>query len=248
MALTAAAVRGAFGFLTRIPVGRDETAWKAFCGAPVAFPLVGYVVGALVALPVLLPVPDGTVAVAFVAAVYLVSGINHLDGVADVGDAAVVHGNRERRRAVLKDSDTGVGGLLAVALVIVGLAFAGLGLAGLPVRAVVAVVVAAEVGAKAGMALLAAVGHPAHDGLGSQLTDRTDSRDVLPVLIVVLPVAVLAWPVAAVGVIVALATAMVLCRWADAALGGVSGDVFGATNEVGRVLALHAGVIAWTLW
>ena len=32
----------------------------------------------------------------------------------------------------------------------------------------------------------------------------------------------------------------------DGALGGVNGDVFGAVNELARIVALHAGVVAWT--
>jgi adenosylcobinamide-GDP ribazoletransferase len=34
--------------------------------------------------------------------------------------------------------------------------------------------------------------------------------------------------------------------WARRRLGGVSGDVMGAANELARLVALHAGVIAWT--
>jgi adenosylcobinamide-GDP ribazoletransferase len=30
-------------------------------------------------------------------------------------------------------------------------------------------------------------------------------------------------------------------------LGGISGDVLGAANELGRVVGVHAGVVAWTL-
>ncbi len=35
--------------------------------------------------------------------------------------------------------------------------------------------------------------------------------------------------------------------WANRNLDGISGDVFGAANEIGRVVGLHVGVIAWTL-
>ena len=44
----------------------------------------------------------------------------------------------------------------------------------------------------------------------------------------------------------ALTAAWLLRRWARRRLGGVSGDALGATNELARVAALHAGVIAWT--
>ncbi|PAU85383.1 adenosylcobinamide-GDP ribazoletransferase [Halorubrum salipaludis] len=259
MALTA--LRGAVGFLTRIPVGRDEAAWDAFARSPWAFPVVGYLVGGLVALPLLLAsppasVPAPTVALAFVLAVYAVTGIGHLDGVADLGDAAVVHGDREERRRVLKDSQLGVGGTVALALVVLGLATAALGLVevgatargGVPLAAL-GLVVAAEVGAKAATATLVCVGDAPHEGLGSALTGESSARAALPVLALAAPAALFAWPrllPALAAVLAALATAPVIRLWSRRRLGGVSGDVLGATTEVARVAALHAGVIAWT--
>lgn len=252
-----AALRGALGFLTRIPVGRDEAAWEAFTGLPWSIPAVGYLVGALIALPLLAPVPPPTAAFGFVAAVYALTGITHLDGVADLGDAAVVHGDTDARRTVLKDSALGVGGTVALALVVLGLATAGLSLAPIATTApvvAVAVVVAAEVSAKAAMATLVCVDDAAHEGLGSALIDRVAVRNVVPVLVVATPAALLAWPVvgfaaAILGVAafaVAFGVAAVLSWWANRRLGGISGDVLGAATELARIAALHAGVIAWT--
>ncbi|QKY16318.1 adenosylcobinamide-GDP ribazoletransferase [Halorubrum sp. CBA1229] len=260
MTATALALRGALGFLTRIPVGRDEAEWEAFAGAPWTLPVVGYLVGGLVALPLLAPVPAPTVALAFPLAVYAVTGITHLDGVADLGDAAVVHGGPDERREVMKDSALGVGGTVALVAVVLGLATAALGLAeaasaaGTPgvrdrLGTAVGVVVAAEVGAKAATATLVCVGDAAHEGLGSALTGEVDAGAALPVLALAAPAALLAWPRLLPGVaalLAALATAWLLRRWARRRLGGVSGDVLGATNELARVAALHAGVIAWT--
>ncbi|WP_123619856.1 adenosylcobinamide-GDP ribazoletransferase [Halorubrum sp. CSM-61] len=262
MVLTA--LRGAIGFLTRIPVGRDETAWGAFARSPWTFPVVGYLVGALVAAPLLLAappasVPAPTVAFAFVLAVYAVTGIGHLDGAADLGDAAAVHGDREERRQVLKDSELGVGGTVALVLVVLGLATAALGLievgaastaegGGVPLAAL-GVVVAAEVGAKAATATLVCVGDAPHEGLGSALTGESSSRAALPVLALAAPAALLAWPRVLPGLaalLAALATAALVLRWSRRRLGGVSGDVLGTTTELARVAALHAGVIAWT--
>ncbi|NHN47952.1 adenosylcobinamide-GDP ribazoletransferase [Halostella sp. JP-L12] len=255
-----AALRGAVGFLTRIPVGRDRESWEAFRTTPATFPLAGYLAGALVAVPFALPalaaagpapggLPAPTAAFAYVVAVYAVTGINHLDGVADLGDAAVVHGDAERRRDAMKDTTVGVGAVLAVALVLAGLGLGGLALAGLPVAAAVAVVVAAEVGAKAGMAAVACFGTATHEGLGSALTGPASPQSFALPAAVAVPSAALAWPSLAAAAALAgagLATA-VLVRRARTALGGVGGDVFGAVNEVGRVAGLHAGVIAWTL-
>jgi len=246
-----AALRGAVGFLTRFPVGRDQRAWAAFQGTPAAFPLAGYLVGALVALPfVAAPVlPAASVALAYVVAVYAVTGINHLDGVADLGDAAVVHGDAAARREVMRDTTVGVGALAAVGVVLLGLGLGALALAGAPFRAAAAVVVAAEVGAKAGMAAVACVGTATHEGLGSALTrNAAPGSFALPALVAA-PAALLSWPALAPAAALggALVATAAVVAWTRAALGGVSGDAFGAVNEAARLAGLHAGVIAWTL-
>ncbi|WP_313692265.1 adenosylcobinamide-GDP ribazoletransferase [Halorarum halobium] len=247
MVLTA--LRGALGFLSRLPVGHDDEAWAAFARTPSAFPFVGYVLGPLVALPLLLPVPPATAALLFVVGVAVVTGINHFDGVADLGDAAVVHGPTAERREVMRDTVVGVGGAVAIAVIVLGLATAGAGLVGLPARAL-PLVVAAEVAAKAAMATVVCLGSATHEGLGSALSEHASARSLVPVLLLAAPAALLTWP----GVVPAAATlatgplvALLVLRWARATLGGVSGDVIGATNELARVAALHVGVVAWTL-
>ena len=247
MALTA--VQGALGFLSRLPVGHDDAAWEAFRTTPVSFPLAGYVLGALVAPPLLLSRPSSTVGFLFVVGICLVTGINHIDGVTDLGDALVVHGGPAERRAVLKDTTVGVGGALAVALVVFGLATAGVALAELPPRAAL-LVVTAEVGAKLGMAVLVCLGSASHDGLGSAFTGNAPRSLIAPVLVAA-PVAVLTWPRATASMATLLAAvlaALFVFHWARVNLNGVSGDVLGATNEIARVAALHAGVITWTHW
>ncbi|WP_327052059.1 adenosylcobinamide-GDP ribazoletransferase [Halomicrococcus gelatinilyticus] len=246
MVLTA--LRGALGFLSRLPLGRTEDAWEAFRASPTAFPLAGYVVGALVALPLLVPAPVPTVALLFVAGVYAATGINHVDGVTDLGDAAAVHGGPSERRDVMTDTVVGTGGALAVALVVLGLGTAGAALAGLPARAAL-VVVTAEVGAKLGMATLVCLGSAPHEGLGSALTANADARSLVPAAVVALPAVALTWPRLAPGaaaLTAAVLASLAVFAWARTNLGGVSGDVLGATNEVARVAALHAGVVAWT--
>ncbi|WP_435180121.1 adenosylcobinamide-GDP ribazoletransferase [Halorussus sp. AFM4] len=248
MVLTA--TKGALGFLTRLPTGRSEAAWTAFSETPAAFPLAGWVVGALAATPLaaaaLVPIPSPTAAFGYLLALYAVTGVNHADGVADLGDAAVVHGDPEDRRAVLKDTEVGVGAALALGLVLVGLALAALSLAGLPLSAAVTIAVAAEVGAKAGMAALACLGDPAFEGLGSAFTDNDPAALVAPVLVAA-PVALLG-PAAVAALAAAVGVALALLSWAETRLGGVNGDVFGATNELARLAGLHLGVVAWTLW
>ena len=253
MVLTA--LRGAVGFLTRIPVGGDERSWDAFRRTPVAIPLAGYVVGALAAVPLLVPLPVPTAAALYLVTLVLLAGVTHADGLADVGDAAAVHGDADpaRRREVLKDSATGVGGALAVALALVTLGLGALGLAGSRPQVAFGLVLAAEVGAKVGVAVLVCTGTAAHEGLASALTEAATPTDLLPVVLVITPLFALATVAGfgGVGIPAALAApvgvAWLVGAWARGALGGVSGDVLGAANELGRVAGVHAGVVAWTL-
>jgi adenosylcobinamide-GDP ribazoletransferase len=262
------AMRGALGFLTRLPVSHEGRAWAAFQQTPLAFPAVGYVVGALTALPLLAftavgaPAPVATAAT--LATLYLLTGINHLDGLADCGDAAAVH-TVARRREVLKDTTTGVGALAAVSIGLVGttlglLTVATLGRGSLagpllvngtpapPLRAA-GLVVTAEVGAKLGMAAVACTGEAVTDGFGAAFTGRATPGLLVGPAVVALPAALLTGVSAAapVALAAALATALVVVRWARARLGGVNGDVFGAANELARLVALHAGAVAWVV-
>lgn len=245
-------LRGALGFLTRVPVGGDAADWRAFTDAPWTFPVVAVPVGLVLAAPLLLgerigsPLPAG---VLFLGALVALLGITHLDGVADLGDAAAVHGDPEKRVSVLKDSDVGVGAVVALVLALLatasGAAFAG----SLGHAATVAVVVGAEVGAKTAMAALACLGSAAHEGLGSQLTDWNRGRELGPVALVVLVVLLLvigvapaALPAALGALFGALVAGGLLARWANGLLDGVNGDVFGAVDVAARVAGLYAGV------
>jgi adenosylcobinamide-GDP ribazoletransferase len=239
-------LRGAVSFLTRLPVASDEGDWHALTANVWAFPVVAYLIGLVLAAVFVFEIPAATAAVAYAVAVVLVTGINHVDGLADLGDAAVVHGRPERRRSVMKDTTVGVGGIVAVGVGLAGLIAGGFLLASLPLATGVALVVAAEVGAKVGMVTLAVRGQPSHDGLGARLLGAP-ARDEWVAIAIALPVVLVAPPVTAAAVVMGPVVALGLRRWAQTTLGGVGGDVFGATNELARIAAIHVGVTVWTL-
>jgi adenosylcobinamide-GDP ribazoletransferase len=250
-------VAGAIGFLSRVPVGRTERAWDAFRKRPATMVAAGYPIGAVLALPMLLVgvlpdvvrVPNTTIAFVFLVWVYLVTGITHLDGVTDLGDAAAVHGDVDRRRAVLKDSAIGAGGALALGAVLVGLTTAGIGLANAPVAAAT-MVISVEVAAKTGMATTVCLSEPRHEGLGAALLESSGPAALIAVVAVATPAALLTWPRGGpplVGGGLVLVAAFTAKYWAGRALGGVNGDVLGAINELVRIVGLHVGVILWRL-
>jgi adenosylcobinamide-GDP ribazoletransferase len=114
--------RAAFAFLTRIPVGghpyeRTDWAW-----APAHFPLVGLVLGAVLAAIHRLLWPVGPLADAalVVGASLLLTGALHEDGLADTSDALGGATDRERVMEILKDSRVGTFGACALLVSIVG--------------------------------------------------------------------------------------------------------------------------------
>lgn len=240
-------IRGAVAFLTRMPIRTDEDDWDRFRAFPATFPLVAYFIGALAALPFVVAIPTATVAFGYLLVLIVVVGIPHLDGVADLGDAAAAHGSEAKKRA-LKDTTTGVGAIVAVAVVVAGLLVAAIELAALPARTAVGVVVAAEVGAKLGIATVVCLGTASHEGLGSAFTRGAEPILLVGPLLVSLPALLIGpFPAAVAVVAVGPLVAIGLLRWANRTLGGVSGDIFGATNELARVFGLHVGVVMWTL-
>lgn len=252
------ALLGAIGFLTRVPVGNSEAAWSALVRMPAVIVVVAYPLGMLLSAPVVLGIPAASAALLFPVVLLAVAGITHLDGVADLGDAVVVHGGPEKRISVMRDTTVGVGAVAGVVLVFAGMALAALALAGAPWAVALAIVVAAEATARASMVVLAALGGATHEGMGSALTERLGAGTAVVAVALVAPAAL--WPAAAplAGLSVPHASPIAaVCGgfvaaggvfwWARRNLGGVNGDVFGAANELARVAALHAGVVVWSL-
>ncbi len=213
--------------------------------------IVGYLIGTLAGTVFFLPLQPTTVVAAYLVVLYGLTGLTHADGLADLGDALAVHGDSGRRREVLKDSASGVGGMLLLGLTLIVLTLGALAFAGIDPMTALRVVIAAEVGAKLGMVVVVCYGRSAHEGLGSQLVDRLDSTHVPAALIAAVPAVALA-PTGTVHALVGAALAGPLVgvftlTWAHGRLGGVNGDVIGATNEIGRAVGLHLGVSLWIL-
>ena len=218
----------------------DEVARNAYL-----LPLVGLFTGASGAtvIPLAYALPPGVVAALALGAVLLAAGLHHADGVLDVGDALMVRGDPERRRAVLKDPRVGVGGIGALFVVYAPTLAALTALVGgSPARAALALL-AAEVSARSAMLLVLAFGKPAEAGSSSVPFVRSLKgwrRAVGTALALLAPLPFLlplGGPVALAALSVPL-TALVTLRAAQGAFGGIGGDVAGATGEATRAVLL----------
>ena len=210
-------------------------------------PLVGLVTGLPGAALVLSAnvVPPGVAATLALGAVLLAAGLHHADGVLDVGDALMARGSPERRREILKDTRVGIGGIGALFLIYAPTLAALAALcATSPGRAAVALL-AGEITARSAMLLTLAFGRPADARSSAVPFVRTlaGPRRTLGValaLLVPLPFLLIIGGPAPLAILVVPLVALGSLRVAEAAFGGIGGDVSGATGEACRAVLLVA--------
>jgi adenosylcobinamide-GDP ribazoletransferase len=214
-----------------------------------------YVVRFLLGLVnLVIAVPTGfllklAVAAMTVAFLLVLTGLQHFDGLIDLGNAFGLRNLHDRKMVAHAWTVTYSGALLAI--IVEFAAFAGLFFIS-PLFAFGAIV-AAEVSAKLSMVTILWVGKPAHKGLGSMFLQRAKKK--LNIIAYALSVLIV-YPffgftnhilgLVAVGVVlVSIPVALVMDKVADRVFGGVSGDMIGATDEVAKAVTfiLLAGVL-----
>ena len=221
-------------FTTILPLGKAQDL-EHFARHSYLYPVAGYVIGALVALPVFF-ITNATIAAAVaVALLILVTGAHHFDGLMDFGDGLMAHGDKEKRIRALTDRNVGAGAV-ALAVIITLLLFAGLQVS----ASLVSALLIGEVCGKFSMAFLTAYGTPFHEGMQSYL--HGFSQSWFPAVSFLLCLPLLFLPVAPIKLFGAFLL-MIICPVLLLAVsrrhfGGVNGDVVGASNEITRALVV----------
>lgn len=236
-----AQVQLAFMLLTRLPAGHLPDPAPGMGSAAWAFPLAGLAVGGGGALTLwvatALGLPPSLGAGLAILAMLLLTGALHEDGLADLADGVWGGQTRERRLEIMRDSRIGSYGALALILSI-GLRWQALVYlaqldSGLALASVVIVAMTSRV---APAALLAFVTHARSDGLGHSASATTRFSVGVAKLIALAP-AVLLVPVPLVLAIVVFQTIVTvgLAALARRKLGGQTGDVLGASQQLAEI-------------
>lgn len=244
-------LRAAFAVLTRVPVGGHPYTPKEWEWAPASFPVVGGVLGVLLAALHRLLWPLGSLpdAVLVIGASVLLTGALHEDGLADTADALGGATDRDRILEILKDSRIGSFGACALIVSVTGrialldrlgpaaawaLPLAGCAARVTPVWQMAFLPYASKLGAKsthlvgtrASQAVVAAVWFVALSLLGVLLHGPGAFR------VLSLTVAV-------------AATGLMTGALYQRRLGGFTGDFLGATEQIGELAAYAA--LAWNV-
>ncbi len=237
------ALAAAVTLLTRLPLGVRVAIDEADIARSLAWlPLVGVGLGGAVALAGRAlegRLDDYPAAVLIVAAWALATGAIHLDGLADSADALGA-GDRERRLAIMRDPRVGSFGVLALVLVVV-----------LKVALVAAVLARGHhlwllaipaVARAAASALSATLPYAREDGTAAALVTGGQRAERLAIALATAIVAALACARlrGLLAIAAAALVALVIGRLAARRIGGVTGDILGATIELAECAALVA--------
>ncbi|MBQ3684057.1 MAG: adenosylcobinamide-GDP ribazoletransferase [Methanomicrobium sp.] len=228
-----------FQFFTILPLGSCRN-YEAFPRRLYLSPLAGWLVGAAGGAVFLLFMHlnmNVFAAVAATAAIMVLYGFNHFDGVLDLGDGLMAHTSREKRIKALTDQNIGAGGTACGMFLIL---FTVAAVLSIPAESVFFSLIIAEVAAKYVQVLFLVFGRPLREGMFSYLHSFAKRRFAIYALILCLPLLLLpVAPAAYIGAALgALAVFFVLKGLSYRLFGGVNGDITGAANELTRLAVL----------
>ncbi|MBT8409223.1 MAG: adenosylcobinamide-GDP ribazoletransferase [Alphaproteobacteria bacterium] len=222
--------------LTRLPAGRIEGAPIAMGQTAWAWPLVGLLVGAIGGavywLASAIGLPPLLAASIAVGAMILATGGLHEDGLADVADGFGGGASPERRLEIMRDSRIGTYGVLALGLSLVIRIVAISEVGALAGGATVALIAIAMSSRAVMPGMLCALAPARPDGLGHGAAQVPVVTAVLSALFGVLGLALLGAGPALATLFAMVAGTLIVAWLARRLIGGQTGDVAGAAQQV----------------
>lgn len=221
-------------FMTRIPIPFViPCEAEDFAKGPPWFPLVGWIIGAILGGVALLLNPLGEpwmTALLLVILEALITGGLHLDGLADSFDGLYSNRDRERILEIMKDSRIGSNGVLALMGL---LSLKTVALATLPAAQLPWVVLVMPAAARLNMTAASFISYPARpQGMGNLFIGQVKRKGfLLAAAILFIPLGLLTLPLQ-VAVGGTLLAGYLFVRHAEKILKGITGDILGALCEI----------------
>lgn len=247
-------MRDLISFLTQLPVGKRDIKIEVITARSFLFPVVGLMIGLLVAIVAFSTfgyarVPPNIAALLTLLALYLLTGLIHLDGLADFFDGLMAPGSKLEKVKAMKDRNLGTAGMFAT-LVLLLLSLGAIERIGMDLTPpasfdsfypFASVFVIAEISAKLSMNTCMLLGRSTsgHEGLGYRFIHAFSPRKYLAALLLAFLIAFLVtFSVRFLTVLTGVIVAFIVSSIARKKLGLISGDIMGASNELARCATL----------
>ena len=233
----------ALALLSRLPVRAGENAAALGARGAWAWPLVGALLGLISGgfgqLALALSLPAGIGAALALALLILLTGALHEDGLADSADGLWGGWSREQRLEIMKDSHIGTYGVLALLMVML-LRWQALAVLAANGWLLGAMILAGAVSRAAMALVMRALPNARGRGL-SQDVGRPPAGAVRAALLIAFAIAILlgGWG-GLLAVLLAGIGALSLAMLALERIGGQTGDILGAVQQICETLALIA--------
>lgn len=236
-------IKNLIAFLTVIPVGVHEDCLIDSANHMYLFPLIGAFIGTLAGtFAWLLHHIFDALIVGFLTLgfILLITGLHHADGLLDFGDGLMYKGPPDEKIKIMHDQQTGVGGF---ALGFVTFLTTSLCIAKLGQNSIIQSLIISEASAKLAMVLMAWLGRSAHKGMNTYFINAMHGRHrnirLIAALSITLGITLPLMHIVGFSAVVAgLVTAIVLTETSNRHFKGITGDVFGAGNELARLSSL----------
>ncbi|KON34097.1 MAG: hypothetical protein AC479_02000 [miscellaneous Crenarchaeota group-6 archaeon AD8-1] len=254
---TIKAFRDLLAFLTIIPVGKTDDFVITSAEAIFLFPLIGGFIGLMGGLYFLgcnflishilefinksiISIPTDFLskflpAVMTLAFLLVLTGLQHFDGLVDLGNAIGIGNMKDRRAVAHAWVVTYKGALLAIFIEFLAV----LGIFFLDAQTVFGAIIASEVAAKLAMVTISWIGKPTHTGLGSVFLETAkNNRNIIAYFLAFLIMFPFLGLMGSWIIITSTILGFLMEKVGKIVFGGVSGDMIGATNEIGRAIIL----------
>jgi adenosylcobinamide-GDP ribazoletransferase len=241
-------IRNLIAFLTIIPVGMDKNCLVDAANKMHYFPLVGAFIGLIAGVFAwsLLNFFDAMiVGILTLGLISLVTGLHHADGLLDFGDGLMYRGSAEEKIKIMHDRQTGVGGFALGMITFLTTAFC---IAKFNQSVVIQSLITCEASAKLAMVMVARLGKSAHRGMNTHfiyaMHDRNGNHRLIVALFITFGLAfALMHLTGLTAVSASIVVALIITRISERHFKGVTGDVFGASNELARLSSLLVIVV-----
>lgn len=238
----------ALEFLTSIPLpGKREVSPEQLGRATAFFPLVGLIIGLVLAglnwlLNLILPTE--VVSALLIAALVIITGALHLDGMADTCDGIGGHKTAEERRRVMRDSRTGAFGVVGIAVVLL-IKYVALNNTP-PVFMISILFFVPTVSRWAMVYALFAFRYAQEQGLGTAFKKSTGWPQFIAATVFVSALAGALYPLFSFTGFVLIGSTFIittgLAFYLRYRFAGLTGDTYGAINEITEAMALVAAI------
>lgn len=231
-------ISSVISFLTIIPSKNAEldTVAKNMYLFPIGGAVIGLIIGGA-GFGLSSALDPLIVGLLLTGSIVILTGIHHTDALCDFADGIMAKGAKEKKLQAMRDPAVGSAGVITIVLYAGGMIMA---LSMMKGFALFQAILLSELLAKFVMVLQANRGFSAWQGLSSPFTQSMKDKKKLGIAaaMTVIPIVMIGGVTGAIVLTAGIGLSFVLLAAANRSFGGISGDVFGATNELVRLSSL----------